>query len=98
MPSGARPRAPQSAGLCQQHSISAGAARAEVVAAGGREDPPAPLDVTQAEPTRGEGAGDDDEWGMLNSESIAANASVMRHLARVTIRKYIACKVAQHPQ
>ena len=56
------------------------------------------MDVTQAEPTRGEGAGDDDEWGMLNSESIAANASVMRHLARVTIRKYIACKVAQHPQ
>lgn len=37
----------------------------------------------------------DDEWQMLNSDSVSANASVMRHLARVAARKYSSKASAQ---
>lgn len=74
--------------------------KVELVATRTQDHPPAQVGATQAQAVSGEEAQCpvDDEWGMLNSESIAANASVMRHLTRVAVRKHIACKAPQHPQ
>jgi hypothetical protein len=92
------PSAAQAAG-CESLILESGKARVEEVAAPKSKDhPSAQVRVKLAEVTSVEEkqCTSDDEWGMLNSDSVTANASVMRHLARAAIRKYLACKAPVH--